>query len=112
MEDKFGRPQAVALKIYKNDTFPKNLSQKPPKVSGPSPQRAPIGSYSFFNVSSNLALKYVLFLSSRNFFFREFLKSVTLSWVFPEILEILFHNVELLIEILYLDLTNLNGSML
>ena len=44
-------------------------------------------------------------------FFINFLKTVTLSYIFSEFVGIFFHHVGPLIEILYLELFNLNGGI-
>ena len=80
--------------------------QKRPRVLGGPFQRTPLrSSYSCFSFLSNLTLKYdISFSSYRSFFLIELLKTVTLSCIFSEFVEMFFHNLGSLIEILYLDL--------
>ena len=87
--------------------------QKTPRVLGWSFQRTPLEScYSCFSFLSNFSQEYILFSSSRSFFLIEFLKTVTLSCIFSKFLGMFFHNVGPLLEMLYLDLLNLSGSIL
>lgn len=69
--------------------------------------------YSCFSVLSNSSYKYVIsFSSSTSIFFKEFSKSVILSWIFYESEVKFYLNVLSLTEILYSDFPNLNSGIL
>ena len=54
----------------------------------------------------------ISFSSIGSFFLIEFLKTTALSCIFSEFVGMLFQNVGLLIEILYIELLNLNDGIL